>query len=879
MSGNVWKALWLCLFICVGANSGAQQMHELRQGWHCKRAGEVTLTGEELSKPDAKLDNWMPAVVPGTVLANLLYNKKIPDPYFGMNNKLLPDLYDSGAAYYTYWFVADIKEKPGPTEHVILALRGVNYSFDIYANGRKLNKKREYGMFLRHRYDLTPHMDKDGKTRVAIIVYPPDHPGNPNGGQGGDGTIAKDVTNQFAAGWDWTQPIHDRNTGIWDKVFIYHARSADVQDVHVRTNVPGKRTVGGKQEPAVVTVSADVMNWTNRVLHGVLQCELDGRTTQKRISVPPMNTEGAELMPITVKEPKLWWPAGMGPQDMSSIKVRFLADAIGITDEEMVPFGIREVTTAWNEHTQSREIYVNGQRMFVKGANRIMADAMLRFDDNRYDAEVRYHRDMHLNMIRVWGGGITERPEFYDACDKYGILVMQDFWMTGDCNGRWYDTYKADDTTTRRNYPDDHKLWLASAVDQIKMLRNHPSLALWCGGNEIRPPADLLAELKTQLKVLDGTRYFFEYSNDDSMSLAAHDGPYVLQDDRYFWEHKSWGFNSEIGSVGVGDIESLERFIPSRNLVQPLYNERTGKWSVDSVWEYHKYCAYDSAVARYGQLKNVVDFTRKAQMVNYNQYRALMEGFRSHKWDWYTGVMVWKTQNPWTAMVGQMYDVYLDPNACMFGLAEGAKPLHVMYDPKWQTVMVVNDEPVEKKVKLWYSITKGHTSIQGVNDSTYVIPADTCMMIAKAPDLDRRLDGEDSTGGAFMSLRLYQAGTKNILDDNTYWFPGADSSYNWLNHLSPAALEVTATRKSVGNIEVLIKNRSDANLSFFNRISLVDRKTKKRIMPVFYSNNYISISPERYKTVTIEYNAAKAPDVEICVDEWLAGKKYYPVGN
>ena len=98
-----------------------------------------------------------------------------------------------------------------------------------------------------------------------------------------------------------------------------------------------------------------------------------------------------------------------------------------------------EIQTRWNEHTQSREVYVNGQRIFIKGGDWIASDALLRLSPQRYDAEVRFHRDMNLNLIRVWGGGITERPEFYDACDRYGILVFQDFWMSGDCNGKWVD--------------------------------------------------------------------------------------------------------------------------------------------------------------------------------------------------------------------------------------------------------------------------------------------------------------------------------------------------------------------------------------------------------------------------------------------------------
>ncbi|WP_315822898.1 glycoside hydrolase family 2 TIM barrel-domain containing protein [Paraflavitalea speifideaquila] len=120
---------------------------------------------------------------------------------------------------------------------------------------------------------------------------------------------------------------------------------------------------------------------------------------------------------------------------------------------------------------------------------------------------------MNLNLIRIWGGALLERPEFYKACDKYGMLVFQDFWMSGDCNGRWQDPKKAEDQATRRKYPDDHDLFLRSVADGIKLIRNHPSLAIWCGGNEITPPDDILTAMRDSLlPQLDGTRVFFDYS-------------------------------------------------------------------------------------------------------------------------------------------------------------------------------------------------------------------------------------------------------------------------------------------------------------------------------------------------------------------------------
>ena len=156
----------------------------------------------------------MPATVPGTVLTTLLNNNKVPDPFYGMNNKYIRDIYETGNAYYTYWFVKDFKETAHGEELVWLHLRGVNYKCDVYLNGKKLNRKTHEGMFLRQQYNITAVLAKDGNNRLAVIVYPPDAPGNPNGGQGGDGTIAKNLTHQYTAGWDWIQPVRDRNTHL-----------------------------------------------------------------------------------------------------------------------------------------------------------------------------------------------------------------------------------------------------------------------------------------------------------------------------------------------------------------------------------------------------------------------------------------------------------------------------------------------------------------------------------------------------------------------------------------------------------------------------------------------------------------------------------------
>lgn len=852
------------------------QQQELSSGWKCFRASVVNQPGERVSLPFFKIEGWMDARVPGTVLAAQLQNGQIPDPAYGLNNQSIPDIYTTGRDYYTYWFVKDFTEKRTTAdERILLHLRGVNYSYDVYLNGTKVNKERAYGMFLRRTFDITNLLSADGRNRLAVIVFPPDSVGNPNGGQGGDGTIAHGVTNQFVAGWDWIQPIRDRNTGIWDKVFIEHTGPVAVSNACITTQVPGKRVNYGRQEPATVNVSTELTNRTTATITGTLLCEVEGRKQEMPATVAANTTITVALPAMVISNPRLWWPNGYGNPNLYKMTVRFIPKDGGTPSTATQPFGIREITGIWNSHTSSREINVNGQRVFVKGANWIMADAMLRNSSDRYDAEVRLHQGMNINMIRVWGGGITERPEFYDACDKYGIMVMQDLWITGDCNGRWYDPFKKDDTTTRRKYPDDHGLFIRSAEDNVKMLRNHPSLAIWCGGNEIKPPADILAALRdTLLPALDGERIFFASSNDDSMSLDSHDGPYTIQTSKFFWQHRSYPFNSEIGSVGVGDYESLKRFIPASHMVPPYYDIVAKKWIADTVWKYHKYCSYDSSIEAYGHPRDVEDFARKAQLVNYDQYRSLMESFKAHMWDWYTGVMVWKTQNPWTAMVGQMYDVYLDANAGMYGLRTANKTLHAMYDPVTGNVIVSNEESeMHSKLNvIATAYTNTGNAIPIFKQAISLEPGS--VQVVKT--VKQVIDSLATQEGVFLQLSLAEG--KNVLDGNFYWLPDAKGQYSGLQRMAAAKPHIEAKLLKGGQAAINVYCPVGSPICFFTRASVVDATTRERILPAFATENYCTVLPGETVSLTITINEKEGTrPLAICIEGWNTAKHYIPL--
>ncbi|PWJ57206.1 glycosyl hydrolase family 2 [Dyadobacter jejuensis] len=856
----------------------AQNSYELNKGWFGSPIEKVKDSGVKISQPGYSLKSWKPAVVPGTVLTTQLENKEIPDPFFGLNNEKIPDIFDTGNDFYTYWFVKDFTEQAKAGEQVYLHFRGVNYSFEVYLNGKKITQERPEGMFLRRSYNITEALQKNGSNRLAVIVFPPDVVGEANGGQGGDGRIAKNVAHQYVAGWDWIQPIRDRNTGIWDKVIIEKTGKVNLKNPHVITMVPGIRKPGESQNPALIRVSTELENATATAVTGTVSYTIAGKTVSKTVTVKANGTMEVDLPELNLENPKLWWPHGYGEAYLYPMDLKFVENGV-VSDQETLQVGIREIKAETNAHTNSKQIFVNGQKIFIKGANWIVSDAMLRFTDARYDAEIRFHRDMNLNLIRIWGGALTERPEFYQACDQYGLLVMQDFWGSGDCNGRWLDPKKKDDQWVRRQYPDDHGLFLESAADQIKMIRNHASLAMWCGGNEITLPQDIMFPLRDSiLPQLDGTRWFVDYSNSDDMSFnflgGNGDGPYGIQPLDRFFSHRTWPFNSEIGSVGVGDAVSLKRFLPAENQVPPIYNPLTRKEKVDPVWAYHKYIGYEQHLQPYGKIADMEDFGRKAQLVNFDQYRSMMEGFTAHMWDWYTGMMIWKTQNPWTALRGQMYDYYLDPNACLYGLKSGSEPLHIFLNRADSTVMIANnsfEHAYDQMMVLTAYDMQGNATSLG---QSFVEMGPTT--VRPILSLSKAIKEKALKEGMFLSLRLLDL-NKKVVSDNFYWLADGEGQYSGLSSMAPVKPVVETKLLAKGKVAVTLTNAKGNPVAFFNRLSIVNSDSKERLLPVFYEDNYVSLLPGESKTVVIEYPTTSSKRPVVALEGWNVSEQFIPI--
>ena len=567
-------------------------------------------------------------------------------------------------------------------------------------------------------------------------MEPPDYPGKVTGAQGGDHEIAKNAAiQQSVTGWDWIRGTPDRNTGLWDRVSLKFTDSTlFVQDVHVRTLT----NITSRHPPHVdIGVTAhlrynqaqllreDMQHYiviTATVLETLETSSL--RVQLKDLICAERASEHCETMfdlpPIRMSSPSTWWPHNYGDPHLYRLKVSVQGPCSKsmVRSEHLTRFGVRTFTTFVDPLTEGRVFLCNGVKLFLQGGNWIFTDQFHRFSTSRarYANEIQLHKSMGLNIIRVWGGGITERPEFYHVADELGMLVWQELWMTGDNNGRWAGSY---------NDPLNHNIYLACAKDTILMLRNHASLLLWVGGNELypagkSPPRDIAVGLASLISELDSGRFYIpssmsNYTNyDPSFALAPKDGPYgFLKPSRFYqrnpglryWngtlaESLKLGFQPEIGSSSTPTYRGIKHFLTDKDA--EVFPDRNGK-SVPSVFEYHNYQSYTDDgghdhIYAYGTPANMSEYCFQAQLAQYAQFKGLFEGYQRYMWRYYTAMLFWKTQSPWPSFRGFMYDYWLETTGGYWGVRaalEGGQPYHVQLG-NWTTntsVVIVNRSP------------------------------------------------------------------------------------------------------------------------------------------------------------------------------------------
>lgn len=653
----------------------------------------------------------------------------------------------------------------------------------------------------------------------------------------------------------------------------------------------------------------------------------------------------------------------MGKQSLYNVVISIDVKGFGESDSWSHLFGFRKIESHIDDATGGRLFKVNGEPVFIRGGNWILSDGLLRLSKKRYDTDIKFHADMNFNMIRCWGGGLTERPEFYHYCDYYGLLVWQEFWITGDVDGRGVPISNPDG-------PLDHDLFLFCARDTVKLLRNHPSLALWVGGNEQTPPCDINATLKADLKLhpnfesadeniksagdlspvlrdpsqyLDGTRVYIQGSMWDGFADGMGnftDGPYEIQNPEDFFKDNfyDYGFNPEVGSVGMPVASTIRATMPPEGWQIPVFKKLPNGYVEEvpnPIWEYHKYIPYSKPnkvhdqIQLYGTVRDLDDFCLKAQLVNYIQYRALLEGWTSRMWSKYTGVLIWKTQNPWTGLRGQFYDHLLDQTAGFYGCRCAAEPIHVQLNLATYFIEVVNTTSEElSNVAVEASVwdLEGTRPYYKVHENLSLLPKKVAPIVEmKYPE------SKNPKPVYFLLLRLYNMSDHNIISRNFYWFHPSGGDYSLLEPYRKKKIPLKITSKisvdeSTYNIQVNVTNTSeksnskipmlgysstasacgvgkedetgwfnriqrcfagkndglkfseingdDVGVAFFLHLSVHASKTEykegedTRILPVHYSDNYFSLVPGESMPVNVSFEVPQGVTPRVTLDGW-----------
>jgi hypothetical protein len=444
---------------------------------------------------------------------------------------------------------------------------------------------------------------------------------------------------------------------------------------------------------------------------------------------------------VVVQQPKekgvkLWWPHGVGIMDehenvahLHKFTCTFvLANGI-VSDTKTIHVGLRTIETFVDDELQGQRFRINGHDIYLVGGNWITTDQALRYSASteRYCNELLLHKHAGLNLIRVWGGGVAETDQFYDCADRIGLLVFQEFWMTGDNNGRWAGNY---------SWPLDYDSYLFNIKDTVKRLRRHASLLFYGGCNECaaprkstwfpNPPQEIDSGIRSILNSHDPGRFYISSSmggankadafqdpivaNNRSYSLAFADGPYSMELPPTFFERNpglptknmSIGFQPEIGSVSMPTYDGLLRFLSSEE-VDKGFPRRAESASSDDAWQHHKFQGwttllpdnntYDNVYAYFGDdfQVNASDWVAAAQLAATAEYQSLFNGFISHAFLQTTGVILWKSQSPWPSLRGFLYDWYLETTGTLRGVRAALKdPVSIVFDPSSWGLRIVN---------------------------------------------------------------------------------------------------------------------------------------------------------------------------------------------
>ncbi|HEU5138064.1 MAG TPA: LamG-like jellyroll fold domain-containing protein [Steroidobacteraceae bacterium] len=876
----------------------------LLRRWRLAEAPALNAKPADIASTNYSDASWYPATVPGTVLTTLIDRGVYPDYDYGLNNMAIPER----LARQDYWYRTAF-DAPAALDgkRLTLTFKGINYAAEVWINGSRIGNIR--GAFIRGVFDVSGRVAPGKRNAIAVRVSPPPHPGIPHEesiaagpGENGGWVALDGPTFAAAEGWDWIPGIRDRNTGIWQDVELTASGRVRLLDPQVITQLPLPKT-----DSAEVSILVPVDSSHREPVEVTVDASFEGVKLTKTTLAPPGKSEvrftSAEFPALDVKNPRLWWPNGYGPADLYHLALA-VAERGQRSDSKSLRFGIRHVTyefslfdsagrlrrvevdvaggsargerlidirheaikkspNGWAASlTKAGEtspavrelddplqyphltLRVNGVRILARGGNWGMDDSRKRIQRQRLEPYFRLQKDANLNIIRNWMGTNTQ-DSFYDLCDEYGMMVLNDFWAS---------------TQDFQVEPQDPQLFLQNAEDTVQRYRNHPSIVLWFGRNEGVPQPILNEGLGDVVAKYDGTRHFTGSSNNVNLQGS---GPYNYRPPEGYFTNLASGFSVETGTPSLATLEAIEAMVP-----------KDDRWPLSDTIAYHDWhfggngdikTFMETLAARYGEGTSLEDFERKAQMMNYDTYRAMFEGLQAHLWTKNSGRLLWMSHPAWPSNHWQIYSHDYDTHAAYYGVKKAVEPVHVQMNLPDYSVTLVNStrEPRD-----------------GLKLELRVFTLDGVQLFDRLPPVNARANDITPLGDLGIAERVAKHGmvlvalrlrdrAGNLVSDNTYWPGKDDASHRLLNALPQQDLQIRAQATTAGTERVVVVDLVNPGKApaLATKLTLVT-PAGERILPALYSDNYVAVLPGEPRTIVIRYPAKIGGPAVVRVRGW-----------
>ncbi|HYK88280.1 MAG TPA: beta galactosidase jelly roll domain-containing protein [Acidobacteriota bacterium] len=880
----------LFLIACAGfSNTHADAHAETRGGyrfvlkdnWKIQPSTQVQKDGKEISTTGFRTDNWYPATVPSTVLAALVEEQVLLDPYYGLNLRSLPGASNPigredfmlkpmppESPFRSSWWYRTEFGIPSAFQNktVWLNFSGVNYRSNVWLNGHLIASAAEMaGTWRTFEFDINGSV-VPGTNTLAVEVFPP----------GPD-----DLAITFV---DWAPTPPDKCMGIWRDVYLTATGPISLRypQVITRLDLPAA-------DKAHLTVSAELRNASEKPVRGVVKGDIGGIHLTQSVELGPREVKNVsftsdDFANLNVSTPKLWWPAQVGPQNLYTLDMQVDTGG-GISDQQSIRFGIREIK-AQVDARDHLVFSVNGKKILIRGAG-YSFDMLLRSSRERQEAELKYVRDLNLNTIRMEGK--IEDDHFLDLTDEYGILVLAG-WC---CCDQWEQWSKWKE--------ENYTIAAESLRDQIRRLRSHPSLLSWMNGSDFPPPPKVE---EMYIKILHDNGWpnpFQSSATATPTSVTGRTGvkmtgpylyvapPYWLLDKEHGGAH---GFNTEtIPGPAIPPFESLRRMLPREHL-----------WPIDTYWDYHaegrefrSMELYEEIVnARYGPSASAEEYAAKAQVAGYEAYRAMFEAFGRNKYT-STGVIGWMLNSAWPSLHYHIYDYYLRQGGAYFGTKKANELLHIQYSYDDQSIVIVNS---------YYQPFKGLKANAGIYNLDMSERYARAVVVDVGPDSSTRVFSlpqiQDLTPTYFLRLRLEDP-NGTLISSNFYWLSVKPDVLDWNNTvrlrtpskqhadftglmgLPKVNLRLSSRSEAKGDIGVMhvtVENPTQS-VAFFVHLKLNDGLPEydeeqnfhdQEILPVLWEDNYFPLVPGEKRNLTVTYRAKAGAVPVVEVQGWnLAG--------